>query len=69
MRAALPEHVRPVVDVAYITGWRIRSEILPLTWSRVDFEAGVVRLDPHTTKSGEGSEFIMTPQLRATLEA
>jgi hypothetical protein len=35
----------------------------------VDFKAGVIRLDVGTTKSGEGQEFVMTPQLRATLEA
>src|SRR5262249_28252275 len=69
VRAHLPAHLRPVVDFAYITGWRIRSEILPLAWSRVDFKAGVVRLDVNTTKSGEGREFVMTPQLRTTLEA
>ena len=69
VRAKLPKHLQPVVDFAYITGWRIRSEILPLTWSRVDFKANVIRLDVGTTKSGEGREFVMTPALRATLEA
>jgi integrase len=69
VRAHLPKHLQPVTTFAYITGWRIRSEILPLTWSRVDFKAGVIRLDVNTTKSGEGREFVMTPTLRATLEA
>ena len=40
-----------------------------MTWHRVDFKAGVIRLDVGTTKSGEGREFVMTPQLRAALEA
>ena len=39
---------------AYITGWRIPSEVLPLEWRNVDLEAGEVRLDAHTTKNGEG---------------
>ena len=69
VRAHLPKHLQPVATFAYITGWRIRSEILPLTWQRVDFKAGVIRLDVGTTKSGEGREFVMTPQLRAMLEA
>jgi integrase len=69
VRAKLPSYLQPVVTFAYITGWRIRSEILPLTWQRVDFRAGVIRLDVGTTKSGEGREFVMTPHLRAALEA
>jgi len=40
-----------------------------LTWQRVDFKANVIRLDVNTTKSGEGREFVMTPHLRAILEA
>jgi integrase len=60
VRAHLPKHLQPVATFAYITGWRIRSEILPLTWQRVDFKAGVIRLDVNTTKSGEGREFVMT---------
>ena len=50
----LPPAVRPAVQFAYITGWRIPSEVLPLQWRHVDFEARVVRLDPHTTKNDEG---------------
>jgi integrase len=32
-----------VITFAYITGWRIASEILPLQWRQVDFDAGEVR--------------------------
>ncbi|MCC7177053.1 MAG: site-specific integrase [Acidobacteria bacterium] len=67
--AHLPEPIRPVVEFAYITGWRIASEILPLEWRQVDFEAGEVRLDPGTTKNGEGRVFPMTDDLRALLKA
>jgi integrase len=45
----LPDALRPVVTFAYVTGWRIDSEILPLEWRQVDFQAGEVRLDPGTT--------------------
>jgi integrase len=55
--AELPEPIRPVVTFAYLTGWRIRSEILQLEWRQVDFSAGVVRLEVGTTKNDEGREF------------
>jgi integrase len=42
VRRRLPEPLRPVVTFAYITGWRIPSEVLSLEWSRVDFQAGTV---------------------------
>jgi integrase len=57
------------VTFASITGWRVRSEILPLQWRQIDFEAGTVRLEPGTTKNDEGRVFVMTPELRACLEA
>ena len=68
MRARLPEPVRPAATFAYITGWRIDSEILPLEWRQVDFGAGEVRLEPGTTKNGEGRTFPMTRELRELLE-
>ena len=65
----LPPAVRPAVQFAYITGWRIPSEVLPLQWRHVDFEARVVRLDPHTTKNDEGRTFPFTDALHELLEA
>src|SRR5688572_29833261 len=67
--AHLPESLRPVIEFAYITGWRIPSEVLTLEWRQVDFKAGEVRLDPETTKNREGRVFPMTDDLRALLEA
>jgi len=66
--AALPEALRPVAEVAYVTGWRIRSELLTRQWTHVDFEAGWLRLEPGETKNREGRMFPMTPTLRAVLE-
>jgi integrase len=57
------------VEFAYITGWRIKSEILPLEWRHVDFGAGEVRLDAGATKNREGRIFPFTDDLRALLEA
>ena len=68
MLAHLPAEIQPVVSVAYLTGWRIASEVLPLQWRQVDFGAGEVRLDAGTTKNGEGRVFPMTTELRQVLE-
>jgi integrase len=64
----LPAELRPVVEFAYITGWRVPCEVLPLEWRNVDFAGGEVRLDAGTTKNGEGRVFPMTDDLRALLE-
>jgi integrase len=67
----LPPHLRGVVTFAYLTGWRTKSEVLPLRWRQVDRRAGVVRLEPGTTKNGDGREFpfAVLPPLRALLDA
>jgi len=64
----LPKEIRPIVAFAYITGWRIDSEVLPLQWRQVDFASGEVRLDPGTTKNREGRTFPMTAELRRLLK-
>lgn len=61
--------ILPAVQFAYITGWRIPSEVLPMQWRHVDFEARVVRLDPHTTKNDEGRTFPFTDAVHGLLEA
>ena len=60
-----------VATVAYYTGWRTRSEILPLQWAQVDRQAGVLRLDPGTTKTGKGRTFKYAElvELRDAIEA
>ena len=68
LRAALPPRLRPLVDFAYIGGWR-SGELLSRDWSHVDFEGGWIRLEPGETKSGEGRQFPLIPDLRAVLEA
>jgi integrase len=69
VRAQLPDYLQPVVTFAYITGWRIPSEVLTLQWRQVDFDAGTVRLEPGTTKNRDGRMFVMTPELRECLQA
>lgn len=65
----LAEPLQPLILVAYITGWRIKSELRPMRWAQVDFEAGVMRLEPGTTKNREGRTFPLLPELRAILKA
>ena len=62
----LPEDLRPIVTFAYITGWRVNSEVLTLEWRQVDFKAGEVRLEPGTTKNKEGRTFPLATTLRST---
>jgi integrase len=51
------EDLQPLLKFAYITGWRMSSEIFLLQWSQVDFSVGEVRLEPGTTKTDEGRTF------------
>jgi integrase len=67
--AHLPAEIRPIIQFAYLTGWRITSEVLPLEWRQVDFDAGEVRLEPGTTKNKEGRTFPLTAELRAILKS
>jgi integrase len=70
MRCLRHQHdeLRPVVQFAYITGWR-KNEVLTLEWRQVDMQAGVARLEPGTTKNGKGREFPFARELRTLLEA
>lgn len=63
----LPAHLQAPLKFAFITGWRLRSEVLPLTADRVDLVNGIVRLDPGTTKNNEGRTFYMTEELKTLL--
>ena len=46
----------------YYTGWR-KSEILSLQWKQVDLDNRIVKLDPGTTKSGEGRTVVLEGEL------
>jgi len=62
----LPADLKPLAEVAYITGWRIASELVPLQWAAVDFTNGLNRIED--SKNGEAREFYFTPKLRTVLE-
>ena len=59
------DHLRPIVVAALNTGMR-KSEILGLTWDRVDLRHGFIFLD--RTKNGEKKELPINGSLRQYLE-
>jgi site-specific recombinase XerD len=69
IRDNLPAALRPVATFAYITGWRVQSEVLPLEWRSVDRKAGEVRLDAGTTKNRAGRVFPFNDELRRLFAA
>jgi integrase len=68
LRDELPEHLRPLLEAGFITGWR-KGELLSREWRHIDLEAGWLRLEPGETKNGKGRQFPLIPRLRVVLEA
>jgi len=64
----LPEPLQAVVTAAYLTGWRITSELFTRQWVHVDFLGGWLRLEPGEAKNREGRQFPLVPELRRVLE-
>lgn len=62
----LPLELQAAALVAFVYGWRKR-EILDLELRHLDLAAGTLRLDPGTTKNGEGRVVHLTPELREAL--
>ncbi len=65
-RAAKP-HLKPVLLLAYQLGQRL-SEIITLTWDRVDLKRGFITLRSQDTKTKKPRQVPMTPDVRATLQ-
>src|SRR5262249_48142208 len=53
---ASPASWRTFWGFLHLTGWRT-GEARGLMWPQVDFAAGVLRLEPGTTKNGDGRTF------------
>lgn len=64
LAALEPPSYAAAAEMAFITGWRLRSEVLTLTWPQVDLKSGIIRIDPGVTKGGEGRTFPITTRLR-----
>src|SRR5262249_3906406 len=54
--------------VAYITGWRVKSELLSRQWRHVDFVHEKLRIEPGEDKNKRGREFPFTPELKRILK-
>ena len=70
VRAALPAELQGVAAFAFLTGWRVPSEILTLQWPQVDRQTKTVRLEPGTTKNRDGRTFpyALLPELEEVIE-
>ena len=64
----LPGHLRPVIYTAYVTGWRISSEILTRKRHHLDLDSGHLRIDPEDKRDSTGRSFPLTPELRELLD-
>jgi site-specific recombinase XerD len=66
----LPNEYRALFEIAYITGWRIKSELLTRQWRHVEFNGkGWLRLEPGEDKDETaGREFQFTTWMRDVLE-
>ena len=63
----LPEYLKPEIQTAFITGWRIKSEILTRQKQHIDLESGFLRLAREETSRGEERKFPLTPEMRQLL--
>ncbi len=67
LRLALPFHLKGFVTFGYRTGWRV-SEISDLTWSQVDMDQGIVRLEVGDTKNDDGRTIYLDKKLKKVLK-
>jgi integrase len=65
--AQLPSDIELAARLGFTYGFRITSEVLPLTKAQVDLQAGKVMLYPGMTKGGEGRLIFLTPELKIAL--
>lgn len=65
--AAAPRHLQRIILCAYETGMRA-GEIKTLTWEKIDFKTGFLRLAAEDTKTNEKRVIPLSSALRAVLE-
>jgi len=62
-----PKYFQNILKTAYLTAMRF-SEILNLTWDRVDLETGFIRLRPEDTKTKSSRDVPIDPELMEMLQ-
>ena len=67
VRDNLPNYLKGYVTFAFKTGWR-KEEISNLTWSQVDLDQNVVRLEPGTTKNSKGRTVYLDEELKEVFQ-
>jgi integrase len=67
LRDALPAYLKGFVTFAYKTEWRV-SEIAGLTWSHIDLENSIVRLEAGETKNNEARTVYLDNELHEILQ-
>jgi len=67
LRRALPSYLKGFVTFAHKIGWRV-SEISNLTWSQVDRDQGIVRLEVGDTKNDEGRTVYLDEELKEVFQ-
>jgi integrase len=60
--ALLPPHTRVIIGIAIYTGMR-KSEILSLTWDKVDLKSNIIRLESTDTKDREPRKIPISEEL------
>ena len=67
LREALPEYLHGFITFGYRTGWRI-AEVSNLTWSKVDLDQGIVRLEVGESKNNEGRTVYLDEELKTIFD-
>lgn len=67
----LPDYLRPAFHAAYLTGWRVQSELLTRRRADVDLEKGWLYLEAGVSKNGKPRQFPLDapPELRSVIAA
>ena len=60
LRGALPDHLKVVSTIGYYTGMRL-GEILSLRWEHIDWDHGMMRLDPGRSCRGHRAALSVCP--------